>query len=180
MLRLRIREAIEAGAAGLQSLAGQVVVIGNELMDLYTGLLNPQQIGCQVISLLEHEGRLGLAAYRPWIAEAGGYRMVTFPEDQSRWVLRRGEEAGRYVHVHPGRRTPQTVRTRANVLKTALMVLVHAGLYGSNPLDVAIVDSVRREYLALPPLGRELSGKKGLGEVIELLRSEETGPPGAR
>ena len=48
--------------------------------------------------------------------------------DGSAWVLRQGEEGGRYVHVHPGRRTPPTLRVRATVLKTAVMALRMPGL----------------------------------------------------
>ena len=101
---------------------------------------------------------------------SGGYAVLTLPEDGSRWVLRLGDEGDRYVHVHPGRWSPETRRVRANVLKTAVMVLAYTGLHGRNPTELRLVNSVRRRYLGLAPMGQELSGEQGLGAVIDVLR----------
>jgi len=61
-LRLRIRQAAEGGAAALDGLAREMVVIGTELMDLYTGSLTPRAIGEKVISHLAAELHLALDA----------------------------------------------------------------------------------------------------------------------
>ena len=102
---------------------------------------------------------------------ADAYRVLTFPEEGSRWVLRMGDEAGRYVHVHPGRWSPATLRVRANVLKTAVMVLAYAAAYGGDPLDRALVNRVRGEFLGLAPVGKDLAGEQGIGRIIDVLRS---------
>jgi hypothetical protein len=168
-LRQRIRAAVANGPAGLDELAGQMVVIGSELMDLYTGLLTPAEIAARVLALLEAEGRLPVEAYRVWIESNRGYRVLTFVEDGSRWCLRVGDESDRYVHVHPGRWAPQTRRVRANVLKTAVLALAHAGLHGGDPRDRELVNHVRRQYLGLAPVGKELVGDQGLGAMIDVL-----------
>jgi hypothetical protein len=169
-LRHRIDEFVRDGEAGLKLLASELVVIGAKLMDLYTGAYSPAEIGRLVLEQLERDGRRELSAYRDWVQAEGGYRMLTLPDD-SAWVLRLGEEDDRYVHVHPGRWVPQTRRVRANVLKTAVMVLADVGVRGGDPLELAQVNRVRQEYLGLAPMGRELDGEQGLGEVIDLLRS---------
>jgi hypothetical protein len=169
-LRCRIREAVQAGAPGLDELASRLVVIGTELMDVYTGQLLPAEIGTAVVHLLQTEGRLALPAYRTWLTEGGNYRVLTLVEDASRWVLRLGDVADRYVHVHPGRWAPATCRIRANVLKTAVMVLAHAGVHGGEPTDLEQVNRVRRAYLDLAPMGDELVAGQGLEKVIGLLR----------
>ena len=168
-IRRRVAEVARAGPAALAGLAPQLLVIGTELMDLYTGPLTPAEIGAKVIARLQAEGRLALPAYRDWVKGNGGYCLLTF-DDGTRWVLRLGDEGGRYVHVHPGRWAPQTCRVRANVLKTAVLVLAHAGIHGGDPLDRARVNAVRRDYLGLSPVGRDLSGDQGLGAVIDLLK----------
>jgi hypothetical protein len=170
-LRRRIDEAGTAGPAGLDEMARQMVVIGTELMDLYTGCLLPAEIATQVIAALEVDGRLSLDAYRAWLREGSGYQVIAFAEDDSRWVLRLGDESDRYVHVHPGRGSPRTRRIRANVLKTAVLALAHARAHGGDPMDRARVNAVRARYLGLAPVGRDLSGGHGLGGVIDLLRS---------
>jgi hypothetical protein len=168
-LRRRIQFSVHSGQAGLDALAGQLVVLGTELMDLYTGRFAPAEIAQRVLAALRAENRLPLAVYRSWIAAGGGYQVLSFPEDTSRWVLRMGEEDGRYVHVHPARWAPATLRVRANVLKSAVMVLAHVGVYGGGPLDVALINRVRDQYLGLSPI-KGLTGDQGLRGVIDTLR----------
>lgn len=163
-LRRRIAE------TALDDLRDQLIVIGTELMDLYTGTLSPAEISVRILHALDAEGRLPPDVYRAWIKSGGGYQVLTL-EDTCRWVLRNGEEGGRYVHLHPARWAPRTRRVRANVLKTAVLVLAHAGAHGGDPLDVKRVNAVRRRYLGLAPV-KELIGDEGLGAVIDLLRSE--------
>jgi hypothetical protein len=86
-------------------------------------------------------------------------------------VLRLGDEE-RFVHLHPGRWSPATVRVRGNVLKTAFLVLVHVQVHGGDPMDRAVINAVRREHLGLSPLGEDPEGGLGLGSIIELLRRE--------
>jgi hypothetical protein len=174
-LRRRVRAAAAAGPAALDALAQGLVVTGTALMDLYLGELSPRAIGEGVLALLRRDGRLALAEYRAWVEEGGGYRTVTLPEDGSQWVLRLGDEAGRHVHVHPARWAPNTCRVKANVLKTAVMAVAYTALHGGDPLDVALVNRVRRDYLGLAPLGRDLAGDEGIGQVVHLLRDTDGG-----
>ena len=111
-----------------------------------------------------------LPAYRAWLASGGGYQVIPFADDASRWVLRLGDEGDRYVHVHPARRAPATRRVRANVLKTAVMVLAYTGVRGGDPIDRTLVNAVRHAYLGLSPMGKDLAGDRGIGGVIDLLR----------
>ena len=173
-LRREINKTVQTGAPALDELASQFVVIGSELMDLYLGRLTPAEIGEKVLAALQSEKRLALPAYRAWLAASGGYGVLTFAEDGSRWVLRMGDETDRYIHVHPARWAPETCRVRANVLKTAVMVLAHVGIHGGDPTERSRINAVRAEYLGLAPIGRDISGADGLGAVMKLLRSEST------
>jgi hypothetical protein len=169
-LRERIREAAARGEPGLAELAGRLVVLGTELMDLYTGALTPAEIAGKVIAMLKADGHFALAPCRAWLTASGGYGVLTFAEDSTRWVLRLGDEGGRYIHVHPARWAPSTRRVRANVLKTAVMVLAYAAVHGGDPRDVALVNRVRLQYLGLSPM-RRVAEDQGLHIVIEVLRS---------
>jgi hypothetical protein len=169
-LRRRIAAAARGGAAGLADLAGGLVVVGSELMDLYVGRLTPAEIAASVVARLQADGVLAADAYRAWVAAGGGYRLLTLPEDDSVWVLRAGDEE-RYVHVHPARWAPATLRVRANVLKTAALALAYAAAHGGDPLGRALLNRVRADYLGLPPVGRDPAGEQGVGRVVELLRA---------
>src|SRR5436305_5434819 len=80
-LRRRIAEAARGGEAGLAALAGGMVVIGTELMDLYVGRFTPAEIAAKVVAQLQADGVLAPDAYRAWVAAGGGYRLLTFAED---------------------------------------------------------------------------------------------------
>lgn len=166
-LRQRIVETVQSGPEALNRLAAQLVVIGADQMGVYTGAFTPAQIADQVLAKLRESRVLECADYRRWIEETNGYRVLT-AEDQSRWVLRMGETNGRFVHMHPGRWSPQTRRVRANVLKTALMILAHTAIQGGDPADIALVNRVRQNYLHLCLVPRV---NLGLGEWLSLLRS---------
>ena len=75
------------------------------------------------------------------------------------------------VHLHPGRWAPETRRVRANVLKTALMVLAYTAVHGGDPRDVAVINRVRQQYLGMAPI-RELLGDQGLGVILDVLQPD--------
>lgn len=170
-LRQRIADVARGGPSALAVLPEQIVVMGTELMDLYTGPRSPAEIASRVLAMLAADGKLAPTVYRPWVVESGGYQTVTFPDDSTVWVLRVADE-DRYVHLHPGRWTPQTRRVRANVLKTAIMALAHTAVHGGDPRDVKLVNRLRAEHLALSPM-REIVGEQGLGAVLDLLQRPE-------
>lgn len=169
-LRERVSRAVAEGTDGLRTLAGELVVVGSKLMDLYHGPFAPREIGERVVASLKKSGHTDAASFRAWVEAGGGFRVIEFPEDTSKWVLRYGDETDRFVHVHPARYSPFTIRVRANVLITAVMALAYTRLHGGDPLSRAIVNAVRRDYLGLAPVGRDPSGDEGIGAVIELLR----------
>jgi hypothetical protein len=168
-IRQHIAAAIRAGLPALDLLPVQLRVIGSDLMDLYVGTLPAPRIADELLRQLRTHTSLERDAYRCWLDQTGGFRVLTIAEDESCWVLRLGEDGPRFVHVHPGRASPQTRRVRANVLKTAILVLAHAGVSGGDPLDVKLIDSVRRR-LELPPVGK-MAADRGLTEVIRVLQA---------
>jgi hypothetical protein len=167
-LRQRVRDAASQGDVGLNELPRHLLVVGTELMDLYTGPLSPAEVGLEVLRQLRDEDRLEREAYRSWVEGHRGYRLLTAPADQSVWVLRCANDE-RFVHVHPGRWTPHTRRVRANVVKTAVMVLAHAAVHGGDPLDVKRINLVRKTYLGLEPI-RDLTPDQGLDGLLAELR----------
>lgn len=170
-MRARIRAVVAGGDEALRQAAALTVVLGTALMDFYVGSLSPRELSGRVVRRLAEEGRLELPAYRAWIQDSEEYAVVTMSEDNSRWVLRLGE-SDRYVHLHPGRWSPATMRVRANVLKTAFLVQAHALIHGADPMDRAVINHVRKTYLGLPPVGDDPDGELGLGAMLATLHGE--------
>lgn len=143
----------------LEEAAAEIVVIGHALMDLYTGPMPPDALSSWVMDEL---GGMDRDEFAAWLAERGDYATLTHPEGTA-WVLRLGE-GERWVHLHPGRHSPNTVRVQANVLKTAILARVHG-----DAMRLETVNAVRREWLGLPPLKEAPREGVGLGAVIAVL-----------
>lgn len=168
-VRSRIAEAIASGPAGVDALAAELVVVGGSLMDFYTGALAADEVAQQILAQLEADGRLGPEPFAEWLAGQGGYGLVTLPADSSVWALRLGPAGGRYVHLHPGRHTPHTVRVNAATLKTAVLAHAVAGVTHASAFDMAVVNAARKRYLDLPPVPDLPDAPGGLRGVVALL-----------
>lgn len=166
-VRCQIVDAVSGGESSLRELAEAVIVTGTQLMDFYTGMLDPWAIGQQVVDQLKALGKLDLDPFAAWVAETNGYRLVDL-SDGSRWVLRVGD-GERYVHLHTARYSSHSVRVPGISLKTAIVANALAGLRGRPVADLVTVNDARGEYLRLPPIAR-LSANAGLGKVMQLLQ----------
>jgi hypothetical protein len=154
------------GSAGLPRVAAQLITIGNSQMDLYTGTLTPEAVAGEVIGYLAGHQLLAPAHYGAWLAEAGGYRLVPL-SDGSRWVLRWGELEGYYVHIHPARYSPHSVRVKASVLKTGILASIWGRMHG-RPAGLDEVNGLRQAWAGLPPI-RSAEEAEGLQRVREWL-----------
>jgi hypothetical protein len=149
----------------LHSLGLFLKKIGDSTTDLYVGNLNLDDIANITLEILERLNFRNEESYLNWIKESEGeYRTEPFP-DGSVWVFKIGYDEGRHVHIHPGRNVPQTVRVKANVLKTAISVNARALADGVNPLDIEIINSVRREMIGIDPV-RFVTMNHELGRMI--------------
>jgi hypothetical protein len=102
-----------------------------------------------------------------WLKGQGDFTLFELP-DGSKWTVRLGPAEGRYLHLHPGRWAPHTIRVQANTLKSAVMAQAHAKLTGREPTDRVVVNEARERYLGLLPV-RELTVAGGLSAVIAAL-----------
>jgi hypothetical protein len=167
-IRWRVAQAVGDGREAVEILPVEMAVVGTRLMDLYIGPFTPAAIAENLADQLRAAGRFEYEPLSEWLRGNGEYAMLALP-DGSKWTIRLGPPGGRYIHLHPGRWVPNTMRVNANTLKSAVMAHAHAGLVGADAADLAVVNEARRKYLGFLPV-RELNGDGGLGAVIEALR----------
>jgi hypothetical protein len=167
-IRWRVTQAVSEGREAVEILPVEMAVVGSRLMDLYTGPFTPAAIAVTLGDQLRASGRFEYGSLRGWLEGQGEYALLELP-DGSKWTIRLGPADGRYIHLHPGRWVPNTMRVNANTLKSAVMAHAHAALVCGDPADLAVVNEARRKYLGFLPV-RELTGDGGLGAVIEVLR----------
>jgi hypothetical protein len=145
--------------------------IGGAQLDFYTGPLAVTQIQEQVLGTLAAQELLSLSTYAPWLEAHAGYRMLTL-SDSSRWVLRLGQQAGYWIHLHPARYSPHSLRLKAHTLKTALVLAIrnkHRPLEERPTLHT--INTIRAS-LALPPLA-ERQLHQGLFSLLDLLEGKK-------
>ena len=162
----RIRRVVMEGEEAIQKLPSQIVTIGDSLLDLYTGLLNPYDVSIFIKSELKKRSIVSRQSYAKWIKDSkNNYRTIYLP-DSSFWTSRLGQKE-RYIHIHPGRYSPHTTRVRALTLKTAITVLSWSKIHKSSPSNINIINYIRGEILNASPI-KTVSNKYGLGKVISL------------
>jgi hypothetical protein len=166
-IRWRIGEAVLGGASGVAGLTREMAVVGARLMDLYVGNFTPAEIGSSIVDQLKSAALLEFDPLAVWLQPQGEFALLELP-DGSKWTLRLGPRDGRYLHLHPGRWSPRTIRVQANTLRSAVMAHAHSRLIGAKATDLTVVNEARQRYLGLLPM-HELRLDSGLGAVIAVL-----------
>jgi hypothetical protein len=153
----------------LDQLKGCLLKIGESQMDLYFGEHSPAKISEQIRDYLHSKKILSSSQYQDWLSKDGmDYQLVELM-DKSIWTLRLGDDVSRYVHIHPGRYSPSTVRVKATTLKTAIFLLCFEQLGEIKSFETETVNNIRKKYLDEPPL-KSFSAASGLGRLIDHLK----------
>ncbi len=145
-----------------------LLLIGDSQMDLYFGKFSPKQIALFVMNKLKKKFVYKNQDFKEWLNNNGkNYRKIDLP-DKSIWVLREGNEKKRYIHIHPGRYSPSSVRVKAITLKSAIAMISNFGTERSKNLYLSDINSIRKDVLNQPPL-KSISSYSGQGKIILLL-----------
>jgi hypothetical protein len=145
--------------------------IGESRMDLYMGKFLAEEISYQIIKTSKREKIFSYEQYKKWLYKDGEeYQLVTL-KDKSIWTLRLSENEQRYVHIHPGRYSPHTIRVKATTLKTAIMILCFEQTGQIESINTESVNQIRKKYLNETPL-KSLSKATGLKRLIGHLYEE--------
>jgi hypothetical protein len=148
-----------------------LLIIGESQMDLYLGKLHPKQIANEIINNVKNLRVKNIISYSKWLSEDGkGYKVMAI-SDSSVWTLRLGNEKKRYIHIHPGRYSPSTIRVKAATLKTTIAVEVLVGESYRGLPDLNSINEVRAQFLKLPPL-KSLSFSSGIGKFLNIFNKD--------
>jgi len=141
----------QAGTEITGSFEDRLMQAGDNVIDVYAGDIEEAEVAIQVISILSKPGIVTREELNSWLGYRG-YKEV-FISDGSKWVIRLSENAERFVHIHPGKRSVHTFRLRGTTLKTVLaLCILPVNQSGNNVPDIEIVNNVRKESLGLSPV----------------------------
>lgn len=130
----------------------------NNYIDLYTGSLTSEQIARQVIAILRSMQVLDVEKFTHWVNGHYGYRKITL-SDHSEWIVRRGNESERFVHLHPSRTGLYSVRFKGSTLKTIFLLKINKQVAEKEP-SLHIINRVRMQ-VGLSPINK-LDPNKGI------------------
>lgn len=150
----------------LYTLLPQVKSLGASQFDMYTGALPVADLKAAIIAWLAQHGHADARSYYQWITAGKGHRTIVLP-DESAWTLRFVQRED-FVHVHPARYSPFTIRIKANAMKTAVLYLLAVEQY--QRVEIPEMNNLRKTWLDLSPL--PVSGMPDeLAKVFSLLVS---------
>ncbi|WP_113617966.1 hypothetical protein [Chitinophaga flava] len=140
--------------------------IGTSQMDMYTGNLTPEEIYQQILTSLQGQGIEAPEAFAAYLNIRKGYMDIVLT-DTSRWILRLADDPVRYIHLHPGRYSPHSLRIKAAALKTAMAYKAAARM---GQLSGILLDDINqvRTIAALSPV-RKLEDLQHIKKILTLI-----------
>ena len=169
-IKYKISEFRRSDKFDFQDFRRYLLRIGESLMDLYLGNLMPFEIADSIVSSFKKKNVLERGNFITWLKKEGSDFRVIELKDKSLWTLRLSEQKNKYIHVHPSRYSPHTIRVRALTLKSAILYLILKQFDSGISDDLQFLNRVRREYLGQPPL-KTISSRSTFPELIGILNS---------
>lgn len=151
----------------IEKLNKTLLILGDSQMDMYVGDLLPHKIGEEILAILAQKELLARDKYEQWLETKNGYQLISIA-DTSNWTLRLGNIEGYFVHIHPSRYANNTIRVKANALKTAILAITWAGIENRSPFSLDVINYVRTHFLAESPL-QKIDTQNGIGKIISFL-----------
>ena len=142
--------------------------IGSQLTDIYYGDYSVDHLSALIREQLISSSLFDLEAYENWVDNSDRkYNFLVLP-DGSKWIFRRGEKEGRYIHFHPARLS-KSFSIRGTTLRTAITLKIlardNSALYG----NADFINSVRQNHLMLSPV-KNIQSLTAIRKVLDLLR----------
>lgn len=123
---------------------------GNSVTDFYYGDLNIGTICDEIKMKLIRLNAFEKEAYHQWIREQDLYFCFRI-SDNSDWLMRRGENEHRYIHIHPGKYSQQTRRIKSRSLRISL-AMIYFSKTQQDLFSLDFLNKIREEKLNLPPV----------------------------
>jgi len=141
----------------------ELLCIGNNLIDLYYGNLSVDIILRESNEYFREKGITSADKLEEWLHPLE-YRKTVL-SDNSLWIIKRGTDSRRFIHIHPAKNSPFSVRVRATTLKTIIALKIKADPeVNHDDIDLNTVNQIRISCLGLSPI-KNLEKGKGISRL---------------
>ncbi len=141
--------------------------IGGSQFDLYLGDLDEYSIGWQTTKYLENEKVYKKTDYFKWLDTTNKNFRNIIIDDGSVWTMLKGNFDDYYIHIHPARYSPCTIRVKANPWKSAIASLVYTKGDIKKACQPEIINISRHTIANLEPVHEKFDHK--IEELIRLI-----------
>jgi hypothetical protein len=147
----------------------ELQLIGGNLLDLYTGNLTVEKICMECINSFRNKNITTPDKLHEWLAPREFSK--TELSDHSVWVIKEGIDRERFLHIHPAKNSPFSIRVRATTLKTVLALKIQRVEFsGNSQSNLSHVNQIRTKYLDLSPI-KSLERGKGILRIWNFFNS---------
>lgn len=146
----------------------ELLFIGTNLIDLYCGNLSINEICRQCLHFAEKQELSNAEKLKNWFGK-NEFRKIKL-SDNSEWVIKQGLDSARFLHIHPAKYSPFTLRVRGPTLKTVVALKIITDKKKQKQLDLLLVNWVRNGKLGLSPI-KALEKGKGIARIWALFNS---------
>lgn len=163
-----VKELASSGRPDYTALGNTLKVIGNSQADLYTGGITDSEVASCAVQYINELGIYEISSYIRWLhSEGKRYRIIGLP-DGSKWTLLEGNSSERFLHIHPSRYSPYSMRVKAVTLKTAISAIYLAAIEMAGADSKEIINRARKEILNECPV-KSAENSSALIKLIKLL-----------
>nr|WP_319512488.1 hypothetical protein [uncultured Draconibacterium sp.] len=147
--------------------------IGNNLFDFYLGKLTPEQVSMACLNYFETKNITTKTGFNNWLGDSDWKKIVL--TDQSEWLIKKGNLAERYIHIHPAKYSKHTIRVRATTLKTVLTLCVNKiPIRDDASQNLQTVNKQRSLFLQLSPIKSLNEKDSGILKLWQIFVNAET------
>lgn len=144
----------------------KIVCIGGNLLDFYLGQLSVEEICRECLIYFQNEKVADKEDLLHWLKPAK-HKKIQF-SDKSLWLIKEGIDPERFIHIHPAKYSPHSIRVRATTLKTVIALQVRSfSIEPELKEKLQFVNQVRTKFLKLSPI-KSLQPEKGILHLWKL------------
>ena len=147
----------------------EILCIGNNIIDLYFGLLRVEEICKECLEYFQKEKITEKEDLLNWLKPLKHKKIQL--SDKSLWLIKEGIDPERFIHIHPAKYSPFSIRVRSTTLKTVIMLQIHSKPIGKEMKEnLHFINQVRTNFLKLSPI-KSLQPEKGISHLWEIFNT---------
>lgn len=149
--------------------------IGSNLIDFYLGTLSVEEVVDETIEIFKALGIDNRTGFMQWLDPPRWKKIIL--SDGSEWLIKAGNDAERYIHIHPAKYSPHTIRVRAVTLKTVLALEIERiKMQETAQQNLEPVNRIRYQILGLSPVKSLRKSESGILRLWNIFQANTNYP----